>query len=162
MFVVLRPVLVRESSLLVWGSKEKKNLRVLLVFCVGYFSGLFRLSPISVSCVFCLFFFVCEFSGKGGRWCPLSYLFPSLWPSLAYQRMAPNASVSFRRNRGTNFAPLCTVSPPVLFLFSFSQFCSFFSSRPPCDLSFSGFYSQRTIRFFQLLIADVMAAAGIR
>jgi hypothetical protein len=33
------------------------------------------------------------------------------------------------------------------------------------DLSFSGFYSQRTIRFFQPLIAGVMAAmaaAGVR
>ncbi|KAL9391575.1 hypothetical protein Peur_015495 [Populus x canadensis] len=46
----------------------------------------------------------------------------------------------------------------------FFQFVVFFSL-PLCDLSFSGFYSQRTIRFFQPLIAGVMAAmaaAGIR
>jgi hypothetical protein len=54
--------------------------------------------------------------------------------------------------------------------FSLVQFLSvslpgsvFFSL--PCDLSFSGFYSQSTIRFFQPLIAGVMAAmaaAGVR
>jgi hypothetical protein len=71
------------------------------------------------------FSLVCEFSRKGGRWCPLSYSFPSLWPSLAYQRMAPNASVSFRRNRGTNFAPLCTASLP-----GFVPFFFFLGSAP--------------------------------
>ena len=71
--------------------------------------------PVSVSCVFCLFFFVCEFSGEGERRCPLSYLFPS----LAYQRMAPNASVSFRRNRGTNFSPLFWVFSCLGLAFSF-------------------------------------------
>jgi len=99
------------------------------VLCLPLFSGFFlwillQLLLFPVSCVFCLFFFVCEFSGKGGRWCPLSYLFPSLWPSLAYQRMAPSASVSFKRNRGTHFAL-------PRFCFFFFQFCSFFSSRPP-------------------------------
>jgi len=79
------------------------------VLCLPLFSRFFlwillQFLLFSVSCVFCLFFFVCEFSGKGGRWCPLSYLFPSLWPSLVSQRMALSASVSFRRNRGTNFA----------------------------------------------------------
>jgi len=46
---------------------------------------------------------------------------------------------------------------------SHSPVLSFFSS--PYDLSLSGFYSQRTIRFFQPLIAGVMAAmaaAGVR
>jgi hypothetical protein len=41
----------------------------------------------------------------------------------------------------------------------------FFLFSPPFGLSFSGFYSQRTIRFFQPLIAGVMAvmaAAGVR
>jgi len=53
------------------------------------------------------------------------------------------SSVSLRRNRGAK-----------VYFFSVLT-----------DLSFSGFYSQRTIRFFQPLIAGVMAAmaaAGIR
>jgi len=48
-------------------------------------------------------------------------------------------------------------------LVPFPQFFPSFSFLPsPCDLSFSGFYSQRTIRFFQPLIAGVMVAVGVR
>ena len=45
----------------------------------------------------------------------------------------------------------------------FSAVHGFFSPpfRFPCDLSFFGFYSQRTIRFFQPLIAGVMVAVGV-
>jgi len=52
-------------------------------------------------------------------------------------------------------------APPFLLFFSpvVPRF-SFLQS--PCDLSFSGFYSQRTIRFFQPLIASVMVAVGVR
>jgi len=53
------------------------------------------------------------------------------------------------------------LSPSVFFVSVFG----FFLFPPTCDLSFSGFYSQRTIRFFQPLIAGVMAAmaaAGVR
>jgi len=54
------------------------------------------------------------------------------------------------------------IPPPLCF---FVSVFGFFPFSLPCDLSFSGFYSQRTIRFFQPLIAGVMAAmaaAGVR
>jgi len=78
------------------------------------------------------------------RWCPLSYLFPSLWPSLAYQGTAPSAPVSFRRNRGTNFAlprfcffpVLLFFSPPVPQFFFFSRLSLFLLLVIPPPLSF--------------------------
>ena len=62
------------------------------------------------------------------------------------------SSVSLRRNRGTKVFFLLLFSPP---RFCPSLYCIFFF----CGLSFSGFYSQRTMPFHPL-IAGVMVVAG--
>jgi hypothetical protein len=140
------------------------------------FSSFFSCQAFSLGSLFPVFLSFSPFSSGFGSWCwgrnrGTMVCYPGV------SRFSPTQDEE-DGNKGMMGCWLClpkpvlSVSPPRLsFFFLVLALVLSFSSPPVlsffslCDLSFSGFYSQSTIHFFQPLIAGVMAAmaaAGVR